>query len=167
MIIQRGRTERIAAAPPSMLRNDVLTLRDPRLPTPDAQHPVVLFDGVCNLCNATVVFVIERDAAGRFRFASLQSDAARTLLAGVDAPADLPDSIVLIEGDRLYTQSSAILRIAKGLRFPWPLLYAFMIIPRPLRDWLYSLIAARRYGWFGKRDSCMVPTAELRQRFLG
>jgi predicted DCC family thiol-disulfide oxidoreductase YuxK len=143
------------------------TPRDPRLPTPDSQHPVVLFDGVCNLCNATVVFIIQRDAAARFRFASLQSDAARTLLAGLAAPSDLPDSIVLIEDGRLFTRSSAILRIAKGLRFPWPLAYAFMIIPRPLRDWVYSLIAARRYRWFGKRETCMVPTAELRQRFLG
>jgi predicted DCC family thiol-disulfide oxidoreductase YuxK len=132
--------------------------------------PVVLFDGVCNLCTGSVLFIIRRDPRGVFRFAALQSPAAAALLK--DAPVrsgPLPDSIVLVEGDgaaRVSTQSTAALRIARRLRFPWPVLYALIVIPRPIRDWVYDFIAARRYRWFGKRDSCMMPTPELRARFL-
>ncbi len=125
--------------------------------------PVVLFDGVCNLCNAAVVFIIKRDPSGRFRFAPLQSDAAAALLR--DA-GDLPDSIVVAEAGRVLTRSGAVLRIARGLRWPWPLAAALVVIPRPLRDWVYARVARRRYRWFGRRDTCMVPTPELRGRFL-
>lgn len=126
--------------------------------------PIVLFDGVCNLCNGSVRFIIRRDLRRRLRFAPLQSETARRLLAG--APADLPDSLVLVERGRVWTRSSAVLRIAKGLRWPWPLAYALVAIPRPLRDWLYTRVARNRYRWFGRRDDCMVPTPELRARFL-
>lgn len=127
----------------------------------------MLFDGVCNLCNATVQFIIEHDPGARFRFAALDSDAARELAAGCGVHAALPDSVVLIEDGKLYTRSSAALRVARRLRFPWPLLYGLIVVPRPLRDVVYAWIARNRYSWFGKRDSCMLPTPELRSRFLG
>jgi predicted DCC family thiol-disulfide oxidoreductase YuxK len=123
---------------------------------------VVLFDGVCNLCNGAVQFIIKRDPAASFRFSALQSAGARRLLGA----RPTVDSIVLLEGERIYAKSAAALRIARGLRFPWPLLYVFWLVPRPLRDWVYDGVARHRYAWFGKRDSCMLPTPELRQRFL-
>jgi predicted DCC family thiol-disulfide oxidoreductase YuxK len=128
---------------------------------------IVLFDGVCNLCNGAVVFIIKRDPQGLFRFATLQSDAPESLLRRIGARRDaLPDSMALIERGSVYARSTAALRIARRLRFPWPLLYALIIVPRPLRDWIYDLVARRRYHWFGKRAECMVPTPELRRRFL-
>jgi predicted DCC family thiol-disulfide oxidoreductase YuxK len=123
---------------------------------------VVLFDGVCNLCNGAVRFILARDPAARFRFASLQSDAARRLL-GDGGPAE---TIVLLDAGKTYVKSTAALRIARGLRFPWPLLYAFVAVPRPVRDLIYDWVARHRYRWFGKRDTCMLPTPELRERFL-
>ena len=126
----------------------------------------MLFDGVCNLCHGTVQFVIAHDSAARFRFAPLQSDAAQRLLRERAAVGPLPDSVALIEGGRLYTRSTAALRIARGLRFPWPLLYGLIIVPRPLRDVIYDLIARYRYKWFGRRDSCMMPSAKVQGRFL-
>jgi predicted DCC family thiol-disulfide oxidoreductase YuxK len=128
--------------------------------------PVVLFDGVCNLCNGSVRFVIERDPHKHFQFAPLQSETATTLIGGAADPLAMPDSIVLVDDGRLYVRSTAALRIARRLRFPWPLLWVFMVVPRPLRDWVYDVIARHRYGWFGKRDTCMVPTKEIRDRFL-
>ena len=128
--------------------------------------PVVLFDGVCNLCNGSVRFVIERDPRKHFQFAPLQSETATTLIGGLANPLAMPDSIVLVDDGRLYVRSTAALRIARRLRFPWPLLWVFMAVPRPLRDWVYDVIARHRYGWFGKRDTCMVPTKEIRDRFL-
>ena len=127
---------------------------------------VILFDGVCNLCNGFVQFVIERDPEARFQFCALQSDAARRLVAGLRIPGALPDSIVLVEDGRLFVKSTAALRVARGLRAPWPLVYCFVVVPRALRDLVYDLVARRRYGWFGRRDTCMVPAPELRSRFI-
>ena len=127
---------------------------------------VILFDGVCNLCNGFVQFVIERDPEARFRFAALQSDAARRLVGGLRIPGSLPDSIVLVEDGRAFLKSTAALRIARGLRAPWPLAYGLVVVPRALRDRVYDLVARRRYGWFGRRDTCMVPAPELRSRFI-
>ena len=136
---------------------------------PSSTHdgPILLFDGVCNLCNGAVQFVIRRDPRGRFRFAALQSDAAKSLLqsAGADV-GGLPDSMVLIEDGRPYTRSSAALRVAKHLRFPWPLMRVFWLVPLPLRNWMYDFVARHRYRWFGRRDECMLPTPELQARFL-
>lgn len=130
------------------------------------QHAVVLFDGVCNLCNTSVNFVIDRDPEGYFRFASLQSDEAGTLLEQcTEAPGAL-ESIVLIEDGSCYSRSTAALRIARHLTGAWPLLYTFIAVPRPVRDFVYDWIARHRYEWFGKRDSCRVPTPELQSRFL-
>ena len=127
---------------------------------------VILFDGVCNLCNGSVQFVIKRDSARYFRFASLQSDAAARVLADAGHAGAVPDSMILVEDDKVWFKSTAILRIARHLRFPWSAGYAFIAIPRPLRDWIYDLVARHRYRWFGKKDQCMVPTPELRNRFL-
>ena len=127
---------------------------------------VVLFDGVCNLCNGTVDFILSRDPAGYFRFAPLQSYPARPLLAHCNLPPSFLDNIVLIEDDAGYVRSTAALRIARHLSWPWPLLYAAIAIPRPIRDVIYDWVARNRYRWFGKRESCRMPTPEQIGRFL-
>jgi predicted DCC family thiol-disulfide oxidoreductase YuxK len=129
-------------------------------------RPVILFDGVCNLCNGLVQFVIARDPHAQFRFASLQSTAAAVLLQPLGGQAALPDSVVLVDGDRVYTQSTAALRVARRLGLPWSLAYAFAIVPESWRNVVYAWVARHRYHWFGKRDVCMIPTADLRARFL-
>ncbi|HSJ15591.1 MAG TPA: thiol-disulfide oxidoreductase DCC family protein [Longimicrobiales bacterium] len=134
----------------------------------DSSKPrsIILFDGVCNLCNGAVQFVLDRDPAARFQFASLQSAAAGDLLrAPCDAAADL-SSIVLLEDGRCHTRSTAALRIARRLSGAWPLLYGLILVPRPVRDGVYSFIASHRYRWFGRSESCRVPTPETRSRFL-
>jgi predicted DCC family thiol-disulfide oxidoreductase YuxK len=126
---------------------------------------VILFDGVCNLCNAWVQFVIERDPGARFAFAPLGSDAANGLLRSRQwVPTS--DSIILVEKDGIYDQSTAALRIVRRLSGAWPLGAMFLIVPKVLRDAVYRLIARNRYRWFGRRDVCMMPTPELRARFL-
>jgi predicted DCC family thiol-disulfide oxidoreductase YuxK len=132
----------------------------------DAPEAVVLFDGVCNMCDATVQFIVRHDPSARFRFAPLGSPAAQQLLSASSAHGPLPDSVVLIEHARVYTRSTAALRITRSLRFPWTCLYAFILLPRILRDPVYDFIARHRYRWFGKKDTCMIPTPALRARFL-
>jgi predicted DCC family thiol-disulfide oxidoreductase YuxK len=127
---------------------------------------VILFDGVCNLCNSFVQFVIARDPLGRFQFAPLQSGAAARLLGARDTHDERPDSMFLVQDGRVFTRSAAALRILRGLRFPWPLAFACIAVPRPLRDWAYDMVARHRDQWFGRRDVCMVPTPDLRARFL-
>jgi predicted DCC family thiol-disulfide oxidoreductase YuxK len=127
----------------------------------------ILFDGVCNLCNGFVRFVIARDPAERFVFASLQSDAAARMLAGSPVAGRRGESLVLVERGRIFTRSTAALRIVRALGFPWALAFGFILVPAPLRDWVYDFVARHRYRWFGKRDVCMVPTPELKRRFLG
>ncbi|MCE9667303.1 thiol-disulfide oxidoreductase DCC family protein [Myxococcus stipitatus] len=128
---------------------------------------VVLFDGVCNLCNGAVNFIIDRDPASSFRFAALQSDQAAALLAPLGrVPEVEPQSFILVEGGKVYERSTAALRIARRLRGGWKLFYAFMLVPRPLRDAVYRLVARNRYRMFGKAESCRMPTPELRARFL-
>lgn len=120
-------------------------------------HSVVLFDGVCNLCNSSVQFIIRRDSKGRFRFASLQSEIGKKLLDKFHFSAETSDTIILIENDKLYIKSTAALRIARKLDKLWFLLYAFIILPTSFRDLIYDFIARNRYKWFGKNESCMLP----------
>ena len=127
---------------------------------------IILFDGVCNLCHGFVQFVIARDPEARFRFASLASEPAQRLLQESGVTGPLPDSMVLIEDGRVYVRSDAPLRVARGLAFPWPLLAAFLVVPRALRDRVYDFVAARRYRWFGRQDVCILPTPDLNRRFL-
>lgn len=134
-------------------------------PTTLAGRGVVLFDGVCSLCNASVDFIIKRDHAKHFRFASLQSEAAQKALASHSQVVTL-DSIVLIENDQVFSESTAALRIARHLGWMWASLYVLIIVPRIFRDPLYRLIARNRYRWFGKRDTCRIPTSEERTLFL-
>ena len=129
-------------------------------------NPVILFDDVCNLCNASVNFVIDRDPDGFFQFAALQSDFAAGLVNTYGVGQGL-DTIVLVESGKVYDRSTAALRIAKRLTGPWPLLYAGIVIPKFLRDSIYRFIARNRYRWFGQTEACRVPTADLQARFLG
>jgi predicted DCC family thiol-disulfide oxidoreductase YuxK len=129
-------------------------------------HGVLLFDGVCNLCNGFVNFVIDNDPEGYFKLAALQSDEARPYLEQFGLDPEALDSVVLIENGQAYRKSTAALRVALHLPKPWPLAAVFMAIPRPLRDVVYDLIATNRYDWFGERNSCRMPTPELQQRFL-
>ncbi len=135
-------------------------------PSPDT----ILFDGVCNLCNGFVQFVIRHDPAGRFRFAALQSAAGQALLAAQGlAPATgaaAPESVLLLSGGRLYSHSGAVLRIAQGLGGAWRLAAVGWVLPRPWRDALYRLVARHRYRWFGREESCWLPTPALKARFL-
>jgi len=133
------------------------------------KRPVILFDGVCNLCNSAVQWVIERDEEGRFDFASLQSDVARRELGKVLGEKEidaLPDSIVLLDSDGVHVRSAATLRIMRGLGPRYALLRLGIVLPRPIRDAVYNLIARNRYRWFGRRDTCMTPTPDLAVRFL-
>ena len=132
-------------------------------------HPVVLFDGVCNLCNAWVQWLLEHDREGRFRLASLQSAAAREVLSERLTPeeiAELPDAIVLVDASGVHTRSGAVLRIAAGLGWPWKALQAFLAVPGFARDAVYGLVARNRYRWFGHRETCMMPSPEVMERFL-
>ena len=133
------------------------------------QRPVLLFDGVCNLCNSAVQWVIERDREGRFDFASLQSDAARRELVRVmttEEIDELPDSMVLIDSGGVHVRSAAALRILRELDSWFLLLRLGVVLPRPVRDAIYKLIARNRYRWFGRRDTCMTPTPDIAARFL-
>ncbi len=140
--------------------------------TPGANGAIVLFDGVCNLCNGAVQFILDRDRAARFRFASLQSERGRAILRehGVPLPEGDPDTILLVEegpgGARVSSHSTAALRIARHLSFPWFLGYASIVAPRVVRDVVYRFIAKNRYRWFGKTNECRIPTPELRARML-
>ncbi len=126
---------------------------------------LILFDGACNFCNASVQFIIRHDKKGRYRFASLQSNVGKEYLAAYHVPKDV-DSIVLIENGVYFTHSAAALRICKHLDGVWKYLYASVIIPKPLRDLLYNWIAKHRYQLFGKQEACMMPTKEIKERFL-
>ena len=127
--------------------------------------PIVLFDGVCNFCNGAVNFIIRHDTSGRFTFAPLQSEVGERLKREYAIPPDT-DSLVLVENGRAYTHSTGALRIAKELGGFWQLAFFFIVIPTPIRDWVYKFIAKNRYNWFGKKDVCMIPTPEVRERFL-
>lgn len=128
--------------------------------------PTILFDGVCNLCNGSVQFILRRDPQARFRFASLQSEAGRRLVTEQGLDPEVLNSVILIEEGRVYRESTAALRIARHMSGAWKLLRVLVLVPRPIRDAVYRLIARNRYRWFGKSETCWLPTPELRARFL-
>lgn len=130
------------------------------------QQPVILFDGICNFCNNTVKFVIKRNKKANICFATLQSDAGQKLLQQYALPLDDTKSFIFIENDRVYRQSTASLKVCRYLSGLWPLCYAFIIVPKFIRDGIYNWIARNRYKWFGVRKECMIPTPELKTRFL-
>lgn len=132
----------------------------------DVPDPLILFDGVCNLCNGAVNFVIDHDPHARFTFGALQSPEAEPILNRYGLSPGHLDSLVLIEDGVLYQKSDAALRVARRLTGAWPLLSAFLAVPTPLRDVVYDWIASNRYDWFGKRAQCRVPTPDLQERFL-
>ncbi|UMB54479.1 DUF393 domain-containing protein [Lutibacter sp. A64] len=130
------------------------------------KNSIILFDGVCNLCNASVNFIIKHDKKEHFKFASLQSDAAKELLLQYNSKKINMDSIILIENNNFYEKSTAALKISKKLNNGFSLLYLFIIIHPFIRDWVYNYIAKNRYKWFGKKENCMIPTPELKNRFI-
>ncbi len=127
---------------------------------------IILFDGVCNLCNSSVNFILKHDKKKRFIFTSLQSDVAKEILLQFPTKYLNLDSIILIENGKVYEKSTAALKILKHLYNGYQLLYAFIIIPKFIRDWVYIIIAQNRYKWFGKKEECMLPTSESKSRFL-
>ncbi len=132
----------------------------------EEHNAIILFDGVCNFCNSSVNFIINHDKQGYFKFAPIQSEKGKALCEKLAIDLQSVDSIILIENDQFKIKSSAILRITKKLNRGYPLLFGFIIIPRFFRDAIYDLIARNRYNWFGRKDSCMVPTSEVRSRFI-
>ncbi|NUN99300.1 MAG: thiol-disulfide oxidoreductase DCC family protein [Saprospiraceae bacterium] len=128
--------------------------------------PILLFDGVCNLCNASVQFILKRDRKGIFRFASLQSPTGQALLRFAGLPTDEINSTVLFENGTPYLRSDAGLRVVRRLSGGWPLLYGLIAVPRPLRNRIYDWIAHNRYRWFGKQESCLMPAPEWKSRFI-
>lgn len=126
---------------------------------------IVLFDGECNFCDASVQFIIKRDPKGFFQFAALQSDVGKMLKQQYAVP-DTLDSILVIDQHTVYNSSNAALHITKHLNGLWTVLYVLKVIPKTIRDVVYRFIAKNRYAWFGKKDSCMIPSPEIRNRFL-
>ena len=129
-------------------------------------HSIILFDGVCNLCNGAVNFVIKRDPGNVFKFAPLQEKQGALLLKTHAIDIQKLDSIVLIENGNVYTKSSAALRIARKMSNLWPLFFVLLIIPSFIRDGVYDFIAKNRYKWFGKKEQCIIPTPGLKEKFL-
>ena len=130
------------------------------------QRAVILFDGICNLCNHTVQFIIKNDPKKKFLFSSLQSDTGIDLLKKHGLPTTNFQSFVLIENGLVYTKSTAALKIALQLKRPLPLLYGFILVPSFIRDFFYSLISKNRYRWFGKNSVCMIPDPSIVGRFI-
>jgi len=126
----------------------------------------LFFDGVCNLCNRTVQLVLKHDKKRTFRFCTLQSEAGKAAILAAGARSGTPNSVILFANDRYYLKSAAALKTAQLLGGAWSLLYAFMIVPAFIRDRIYDIVARNRYKWFGKRESCMLPTPETAGRFI-
>ena len=130
------------------------------------QQPIILFDGVCNFCNSAVNFVIKRNAKSTIQFAPMQSEAGQNLLKQYNLPADDMQSFIFIDKGTAYKQSTAALKVCRYLRGLWPLCYGLIIVPKFIRDGIYNWIARNRYKWFGIRQQCMIPSPEVKARFL-
>ena len=127
---------------------------------------IIVFDGVCNFCNAFVDFVIRHDPPGKFKFGTLQSSPAKEILNRLGLSAEDFETFLFLEKGQVFTKSTAALKIASHLTYPWTLLGIFVLVPRAVRDWIYDYIAGRRYQWMGKREVCRVPSAAERERFV-
>jgi predicted DCC family thiol-disulfide oxidoreductase YuxK len=141
-------------------------IRNPQSKTCNSTMSVLLFDGVCNLCNGAVQWVLRHDRRGEFRFAALQSETGQALLRQFGRSSTDFDTVVLIDGDRIYTHSGAALEVARRLGGIWGVLAALRIVPRPWRDAVYNWVARHRYRWFGRQEACLLPRPEWRERFL-
>ena len=130
------------------------------------EHPIIFFDSVCNLCTGSVQFIIKHDPTHHFRFASLQSEIGQQVLQQYNLPIAEFGSFILLEKGKVYTKSSAALRVTKKLNSLWPGLYVFIIVPSFIRNTVYNLVAKNRFKWFGKKDTCWIPTADLNNLFL-
>lgn len=128
-------------------------------------NPVILFDGVCNLCNSSVQKIITADPERKFRFASLQGEFGQQVLKQFHLPPSELSSFILLENNQIFTKSTGALKVARRLSGAWPLFYAFILVPRFIRDGVYNIIARNRYKWFGKKESCMIPSPELKELF--
>lgn len=131
------------------------------------KEQIIFFDGVCNLCNGSVNFVIDRDKKKVFRYAPLQSDFAKEKLLPKGVDLEKLDTIMLLKDGKVYQKSSAALLVASKLSGAWPLFAVFLILPKFIRDFFYDIVARNRYKWFGKEDQCRIPTPELKSLFLG
>jgi predicted DCC family thiol-disulfide oxidoreductase YuxK len=137
-----------------------------KMPNTDQSSAIVLFDGTCNLCSGAVQFILERDPDGRFKFASIQSPAGQRLMKAHGFDPNDSGTFVLMEEGRVFTRSEAALKVARKLSGAWPILGILRFVPRTLRDLSYSAVAGRRYKWFGRKDSCIIPTEDIADRFL-
>lgn len=131
------------------------------------QQPLILFDGVCNFCNSAVNFVIKRDKRARIQFAPLQSEKGRLYARQYGINPDDMKTFLFIEDNKVYTRSTASLKVCRYLGALWPLCYGLIIIPKFIRNGIYNWVAKNRYKWFGKKETCMIPTPEVRARFIG
>ena len=132
----------------------------------NSHQAIILFDGVCNYCNSWVNFCIRHDKKNYFRYAPLQSEIGKAILKKFNVPDVSTDTFVLIENSKYYLRSTAGLRLCKHFNGLYPLLYGFIIVPPFIRDGIYGIIARNRYKWYGKRESCMVPSPDVKEKFL-
>ena len=127
---------------------------------------LVMFDGVCNFCNSSINFIIRNDKTDHFRFLTLQSERGQKIIKQYNLDPENLQTVILLENGRIYTRSTAALRIARKLKGGWKIFYGFIIVPAVLRDFFYKIVAKNRYKWWGKKESCMIPTPEVRKKFL-
>ncbi len=127
---------------------------------------LVMFDGVCNFCNSSINFIIRNDKTDHFRFLTLQSERGQKIIKQYNLDPENLQTVILLENGRIYTRSTAALRIARKLKGGWKIFYGFIIVPAVLRDFFYNIVAKNRYKWWGKKESCMIPTPEVRKKFL-
>ncbi|MEO6537891.1 MAG: thiol-disulfide oxidoreductase DCC family protein [Ferruginibacter sp.] len=131
-----------------------------------SNHPIILFDGICNLCNGAVQYVIKKDPSAKFKFSSLQSETGQKLLSDYQVETNNFNSFVLIQNGKVYFKSTAALKVARQLNGAMKLLYGFIIVPAFIRDSIYNVISNNRYKWFGKKEECMLPGPALETRFV-
>jgi predicted DCC family thiol-disulfide oxidoreductase YuxK len=129
-------------------------------------QPVLLFDGLCNLCNSSVQFILKNEKNHNLKFAAIQSETGEKLLTHYKIDPNETNSVILISGNHVYTASDAVLKLTHHLKFPYSLGKILVVVPKVIRDFFYKQVAQNRYKWFGKRESCMIPTPQFRKRFL-